>query len=606
LKTRDDNLKAGRRRLARVAAACLIPVFLAGFSLYAQDLMMTAWNAVAEYRSPYLFELEPQDEMGRAATEGVMLIIVDGLRLDNSKKLETFNRARAAGADLSAVVGQPSLSDPAAAVIPSGTWQEIHGVTTNWYEGELRVDHLFDAARRSGKTTAVIAGKGWVDLYGGDMDRMYEFDDSDPAYDEQVYRQALAVITGEEPLPDLLVVHFGGLDHASHAYGGVSPQAMATAEVIDGYIADLLDAWDLSRRTAILTSDHGHIDSGGHGGWEEEVLNVPLVFVGQAVDPGPKEAARQVDIAPTICALLGMSMPSHTVGTVLDEVITLPPSDLARALITLGLARYEFSRSYVATVAEPVPSRFPDAMEAVLAAANQVEEGSRLVDEAWVSLVAGDPGKAVETAGQGIELMDKAREDVKRARLEAERGARLPLALVLALVPLLPLVYLGRNRWFAYTVGGAVLYFAVFNLLFFVVHGFQWSLSVFNEEHMIPQFITSRMLETALTMIVIGTFVGLLAGLRRRYDGPELAEAAATFCYLVVYGIGLQLILFYHQYGVSFGWFIPDLLRGFKFYVDLMQAIPAGFASIVAVPAALLGAKLGTVLTRSRSAVPPA
>ncbi len=589
-------------RAVLVLTACLIPVLLVGFSLYAKDLTMSAWNAVAKYQSPYLAEIPPVTPTGTAATGGVLLIIVDGLRLDASREVcATFNEMRAKGADFTAVAGQPSLSDPAAAVIPSGTVQEIHGVTTNWYEGLLAVDHLFHSARRSGRSTAVVAGKGWIDLYGEAIDDMHCFDDSADDYDSQVFAQAMAILTGEAPLPDLMIVHFGGVDHYGHSHGGASQDYRNVAQRIDGYIAEMLAAYDLDKRTVILTSDHGHIDTGGHGGWEPEVLNVPLVLAGKAVKVGAQGAANQWDIAPTICALLGMSMPTHTVGTILDDALTLPPDTLARAFIDLARTRHTFTREYVAAVAGALP-----ASQAMAQAAAKVTGGADLADQAWVNLVGGDPELAVSAAKQALGLLDQGRDEVRSLRLAAERASRRGPALLFVLLPLVPLVLLARNRWFSLAAGGAVLYFVFYNVVFFVVHGFRFSLSIFNEEGLIKQFFNDRMLEAALTVLVVAAIVGLIAGRRRSYDGPELAQAAAAMSYLVTYVLSLQVVFFYYLYGVSFDWFLPDLLLGFKFYLDLLQVVPTGFASVLVVPLVLAFAKLSSALAGRRQAAPPA
>jgi len=585
---------AGRQR-TRWVVACVIPLLLVGFSLYTYGLTGKAWNAVVKYQSPYLFDLEPQPASSRPATEGVLLIIVDGLRLDNSKKLDTWNAIRTgtgglpAGADLSAVVGQPSLSNPAAAVIPSGTSQEIHGVTTNWYEGLLKVDHLFASAARSGKSTAVVAGKGWVELYGDSIDRVYAFDDSADDYDQKVFEQALAILQ-EKQLPDLMVVHFGGVDHASHEHGGASAEALETARTIDGYIRQLLDAYDLTRRTAILTADHGHIDTGGHGGWEPEVLNVPLLLVGRGVVPGTRGPALQVDIAPTIAALLGMSPPSHSIGTILDDVVSLPPEDLAKAFISLGRARQAFTEAYLGYVTADLPDS-----QALAELRTNANDGSSLLDQAWVNLIAGDPTLAAQTAKGALYLLDEARAKAKDLRTEKECTGRLPLVLALVVVPLIPLFYLGRNRHFVLSLAAAAVYFIGHALLFFVIRGFRFSLSIFNEESMIMNFFTARMVDAALVLVVAALLLGLALGWRKKYDAAEVAEAGASYAYLVAFGLGLQLTLFYYLFGVSFDWFIPNLVWGFKFYADCLQVVPVGFASLLVVPVVLAGAKLASL-----------
>jgi len=595
-----------RQQTLWVVAACLIPLCLVGFSLFTYGLTDKAWNAVVGYQSPFLYEdMVSEPASSQPGTDGVLLIIVDGLRLDSSRDLATWNLARAgsasvpAGADLFAVAGQPSLSNPSAAVIPSGTTQEIHGVTTNWYEGLLKVDNLFRSADRSGKTTAVVAGKGWVDLYGDTIGTMYKFDDSSGDFDRQVFDQTMAILNGTAPLPDLLVVHFGGVDNASHASGGISAEATAAATTIDGYVGQMLAAYDLTKRTAILTSDHGHIATGGHGGWEPDVLNVPLVFTGKGVVSGTMPAAQQVDLAPTIAALLGIGVPAESIGTILENVIALPPEDMSRAFIDLGRARAEFTTAYLETNGKKLPPS-----QALSDAVTAVTDAGTLLDDAWVTAVAGDPALAEETAKAGIYLLDKARADVDHLRMDAERRSRATLSLVMVLLPLIPLFYLARNRWGNLALGGAVLYFALHSALFFWVRGFRYSLSIFNEESAIQQFFALRMLDAAIVVLVVGLVFGVVAGWRKKYRGPELAEGAAFMSYLVGYGLALQLTLFYYLNSVSFSWFLPNLVWGFKFYADCLQVVPTGIAAVLVVPLALLGAKLAALITRDRPATP--
>lgn len=602
---------ARSKRLVWIVAACLIPVLLAGLSLYTKGLTTSVWNAVVKYKSPYLFQLEPVPATAKPSTGGVLLIIVDGLRVDTSKELDTWNTARNGfgstppGADLTAITGQPSLSDPAAAVIPSGTTQEIHGVTTNWYEGLLRVDNVFTAAKRSGKTTTVVAGKGWVDLYGDTIGTMYKYDDSAGDYDQMVFDRTLSILQaaktpGGQPLPDLLIVHFSAVDNASHEFGALSPENLAAAKAIDGYIGRLLADYDLANRTAILTADHGHIATGGHGGWEPEVITVPLVFFGKSVTSGKMPAANQWDIAPTISALLGMSMPSETVGKILDSVIAPPAEDLAKAYIDLGHTRYRFAQAYVQEVEKNLPPS-----QGLSDTESNVADGNGLVDQGWVNLVAGDPARAVEAAKGGLFLMDQAQAKVKAIRIAEERKSRLGTSILLVLLPLLPLFYLGRNRWAGLALGGGVAYFALQALLFYVVRGFKLSLSIFNEESMIQSFFNARMIDAAAVAILVGIIFGLVVGWRKKYAGAELAEGAATVSYLIAYGLGLQIVLFYYLFGIKFDWYIPNLVWGFKFYADCLQMVPTGLASIAVVPLAVVAAKVAAVLGRGRSTTPP-
>jgi predicted AlkP superfamily pyrophosphatase or phosphodiesterase len=61
-------------------------------------------------------------------------------------------------------------------------------------------------------------------------------------------------------------------------------------------------------------------ERGDHGGFSRQEMEVPLWFIGPNIGPGVKRGAHTVDIAPTLCGLLGVS----TDGTRFDgEVLTI-------------------------------------------------------------------------------------------------------------------------------------------------------------------------------------------------------------------------------------------------------------------------------------------
>jgi len=88
-----------------------------------------------------------------------------------------------------------------------------------------------------------------------------------------------------------------------------------------GQIAEELD---LTKDTLVIVSDHGHIDAGGHGGQEAVVLTEPFIMAGAGVVPGEYRDIQMVDVAPTVAALLGTSLPASTQGEVLTFMLNLP------------------------------------------------------------------------------------------------------------------------------------------------------------------------------------------------------------------------------------------------------------------------------------------
>ena len=106
---------------------------------------------------------------------------------------------------------------------------------------------------------------------------------------------------------------------------------------LDREIGAFIPSLDLSRDLLVLTSDHGHTDSGGHGGPEPVASQVLTCFVGPGVTKPtaelPKMDARS--FAPTLAVLLGVPFPSHMRAgdDQLDEIWTVTGDALGAAYV---------------------------------------------------------------------------------------------------------------------------------------------------------------------------------------------------------------------------------------------------------------------------------
>jgi hypothetical protein len=139
------------------------------------------------------------------------------------------------------------------------------------------------------------------------------------------------------------------------------------------------------RTVLIIVSDHGHVDRGGHGGTDQVLRDVPLIIYSKgsklesmaASSPSthPKFAREaglngplydNTDIAPTICALLGLPVPRTGQGRLIEEALHLLPKD--RLQLHLNDLLYQltavFSQWKVAVEADmnvpPLPSKVTD------------------------------------------------------------------------------------------------------------------------------------------------------------------------------------------------------------------------------------------------------
>jgi len=578
----------------------LLPVLLVGLGLYAKDLTLAEWNKVVKYDSRYTFALTP-GATSRPLSSQVVLIIIDGLRVDVSEKMPVLNGLRQKGASFTLRTGQPSLSTPGAAVLASGTYQEFHGVTTNWYDGALKVDSLEAAAKRAGLRTGVAGGKGWDRLVGPYWDEKYYYEWSDK-YDDLTRDASIKLVT-QQPALNFILVHYSDTDEQGHAHGGASPEYLRAALGIDARIGEFLKNVDLSRTTVVVTADHGHIDTGGHGGWEPVVTTVPVVMAGKGIKPGspvlaPGEGG-QADLPTTIAALLGTSFPANTIGRIDWEALDISDADRAAKAVALAETENAFNSAYEQAIHRAVTGH------------------PELLSQARQALAAGNYGEAARKADEALAAMDRDRADARAAMIRAGQMRRLPIILILAVLPaLFAALAWGRLKLLWPAAAAGLLYFIGYAFLFFVVHRLTWSLSAFNSEDQIKAFFNARMLEAALTAVAVALIFGIHAGTRRRaLDGSAVASdrvpwfltvahGGAMVSFFIAYGLFLQILLAVLDFGLDFNWYLPNLLLGFKFYIDLLQAVTTGFAAVVTPLAAIAGAALGGLLIPRRKETP--
>ena len=94
-------------------------------------------------------------------------------------------------------------------------------------------------------------------------------------------------------------------------YGADSSQYRNQAIYQDAMLATLLQEWIGGNYNILVTGDHGINNDKMHGGTTPEVREVPLYLI-RARTQGQgntEEVIHMLQIAPTICRLLGMPIP---------------------------------------------------------------------------------------------------------------------------------------------------------------------------------------------------------------------------------------------------------------------------------------------------------
>lgn len=240
----------------------------------------------------------------------LVMLSIDGVRPEIYRAPESRHRfpnltaLESAGTSAEAVESiYPSTTYPAHATIVTGLPPRAHGIYSHlasldatekarpwcWFAAALRAPALWDVTRASGRRTAALS---WPVSAGAPIDHnipeIWDPALKDPhrdfatparhaspglfaevaqalapmlgSADPDQLRGAAAVYLWNQYQPDLLMVHFVWYDAQAHAFGPVSPQALAALESADRAIGNIRDT--ISSRpaaTLVVLSDHGFV-----------------------------------------------------------------------------------------------------------------------------------------------------------------------------------------------------------------------------------------------------------------------------------------------------------------------------------------------------------
>lgn len=319
------------KKSTRIISVILVGVgLMAGAYFWAIGMM----DSIFAYRSPLKNHPPAPAVLETAAlSERVIIVLIDGLRLDTSLEADvmpTLGQLRSQGASSVMRSHAPSYSEPGYSTIITGAWPEINDGPVFNIEYEdiptITQETMFSVLHRAGLKTAISAYYWFEKLINQeDVDLSFYTPGDDREADAEVMQAAMRMLDPVEA--NLVFIHLDQVDYAGHHEGGVNQNWEAAAARCDHYLQQIIQQADLSTDTLLVFSDHGHVNQGGHGGTEQVVTTEPFVMAGAGVIPGEYESMNMVDIAPTVAFLLGSDLPSSTQGTVLMEMLAIETED---------------------------------------------------------------------------------------------------------------------------------------------------------------------------------------------------------------------------------------------------------------------------------------
>jgi hypothetical protein len=511
---------------------CLIVAIGAYF--WANNLM----DSLYAFRSPLKdTPPAPGQALGQPLTRRVVFVLIDALRDDTSHKTDVMpflNQLRSQGAWATVHSRTPSYSAPGYSVLMTGAWPDVSdGPAMNPNDGEQArtwtQDNLFSAAHRAGLKTAV-SGYFWFQglIPQQYVDASFYTQGEDKAADVNVVNAALPWLKSGDY--QFVLIHIDQVDYAGHNEGGPqSPNWDASATRSDGLLKQIVATLDLKQDTVLVTSDHGQIDRGGHGGQDPIVLLEPFVLVGAGVKPGGYPDIQMVDHAPTVAALLGLNIPATAQGVVQTSMLNLAPAQLVNINTALAAQKLQLLTVYQKAIGysasfQPDPNSVPDLIRA----------------------------------------MDQA----KANRLNAERIPRFVLAIIIALIPAIILVW-KRSRKIAWLLGGTILDIVLFNFVYAVLAGRTYSLSsVASSTDIILFTAETAALSLILVWLALAFILKWFKATRR-----EGAENTLAFTLTILYLLALPVLWSYAINGALVTWTIPDMASMFIGFLSILQGL---------------------------------
>jgi hypothetical protein len=302
------------------------------------------------------------------------------------------------------------------------------------------------------------------------------------------------------------------------------------------------------------------MEDGGLGGQEPELTSLPWVMDGERVVPGIYSPVDQVDMAPTIAALLGTRLPATAQGRPLYEMLRLDEDALTQGYLVLATQKVALG----------------DAYRLVMGATGMDETSAQDLLNAEQSLQAGNRAGAQELAKLVAEEATAEMASAKSARVAQAKLPRFG-AVVVGLLVCLIFFWARRRPTSLLSFSGAVVtlvtYYALYRL-----QGYTFSPSTIGPT---PAFLF-QLARNAIIGVGVGALwilLGLLYRDERRW--PAALATGYDFGLFAVVLCLLPALWVYWQQGATLRWYLPDLGLTVLYFLALLQACLVALFSIL-------------------------
>jgi hypothetical protein len=502
----------------------------------ARRAALDGWSRVVGFAPAHVQGALPAT--GPAPLTGrLVLILVDGLRSDDTSRLPTLEWLGRQGSRLRLTAPAPAFAGPLTATILTGAPPALHGFVLPSAH-VLAVDSLPAAAARA-HVTVGGAGPDTLGALVGPTLTIWSPVDSPAA----LLAQAQKLLGGSGPrLVVLQLDQFHRGLHGVQIAGPDSPGYLDLLGDLDATLVQILQQIDLKTTTVLVS---GTMPTGPDGRHPPDG-EVPLILAGSGIRPGKLGTGSLTDIAPTAAALLGAPTPLQNQGRPLTE--TMAAGERTADVIAQRWleARKLFVDTELQTFGATDPA--PDAPATLPEAGGYLAALDKRVSEArfayWKRML---PGQAPYLGGAALVL----------------------------------LVYLGIvlfQRFGGPVFVGAIAYAAVFHLVFFLTGG-RYSAALPGLESPGLSLLIQLALKIGAGMTAAGLVTGVLLARRGFKKSSYLTVVSLHLALTTAAAVALPVVI-----GLVFVlWSFPVQLAApgllVWFFLTALEVMVIGFGS---------------------------
>lgn len=240
-----------------------------------------------------------------------------------------------AGGVIGTATEQPTVSGPGWSTMITSVWTNRHGVVDNgssFDNGDFQNNPPYLGTLKSAIPTLTTAS--FVHWQPIDTNIIAAVDADGTAANDLDFRgvygsdEAVALAVADSVSgaldPDALFVDFDDVDIAGHSCGSSGSCYRAQIERTDALVGQIVSA--ISARATfssedwqiVITADHGHQASGGHGGQSAVERTIPFIVASKTLRQGTLPTVyrlvSQADVPPTVLDHFDVALPAHYWG----------------------------------------------------------------------------------------------------------------------------------------------------------------------------------------------------------------------------------------------------------------------------------------------------